>query len=116
MACTDDPGPVPDAQIAQRNARLAAVAEARAKAELLVYVMGALLGKFGNTEISETSISQHFGALYPAVMAKKIKATVPALSQAAAARVLQHISTPALIKAKRIPVTDQQSNQRVFNP
>lgn len=89
MACTDDPGPVPDAQIAQRNARLAAVAEARAKAELLVYVMGALLGKFGNTEISETSISQHFGALYPAVMAKKIKATVPALSQAAAARVLQ---------------------------
>jgi D-tagatose 6-phosphate 4-epimerase len=40
MACTDDPTPVPDAVIATRNARLAAVAEAHAAREQPVYVIG----------------------------------------------------------------------------
>jgi len=40
MACADDPTPLPDAVIATRNARLAAVAEAHALAERPVYVIG----------------------------------------------------------------------------
>lgn len=40
MACLDDPVPLPDAVIATRNARLAAVAEAHAAGEAPVYVIG----------------------------------------------------------------------------
>ena len=40
MSCADDPSPLPDATIAARSARLAAVAERHASGEALVYVIG----------------------------------------------------------------------------
>jgi D-tagatose 6-phosphate 4-epimerase len=40
MACADDPTPLPDAEIARRNAVLAAVAETHASSERPVYVIG----------------------------------------------------------------------------
>ncbi len=40
MSCADDPNPLPDAVIAARSARLAAVAEAHATGEKPVYVIG----------------------------------------------------------------------------
>ncbi len=40
MSCADDPTPLPDATIAARSARLAAVAERHATGEALVYVIG----------------------------------------------------------------------------
>ena len=40
MSCADDPSPLPDATIAARSARLAAVAEASATGERPVYVIG----------------------------------------------------------------------------
>ena len=40
MSCADDPTPLPDATIAARSARLAAVAEANATGERPVYVIG----------------------------------------------------------------------------
>ena len=40
MSCADDPNPLPDATIADRSARLAAVAEVHATGEAPVYVIG----------------------------------------------------------------------------